>query len=141
MSKWRLFWRPGSAAPDREHEGPDPETLGRGANAGNERRGVGRQDDDPLYLPIALLARRRTWPTAFSRADVFPPGAKRSLDDLATRPHGAPHLSHRQALGKSEAVLVRRIDRPLPRGRARGRYDRARGRRVSLHRFIPHAAY
>ena len=42
---------------------------------------------------------------------------------------------------KCEAVMVRRIHRPLRgRGHARGRYDRARRRQVSLHRFFrtPH---
>src|ERR1700730_14513071 len=107
MSKWRLFWRSGSPTPDRGHEGSDPETLGRGADAGNERRGAERQGGDSLYLPIALLAWGRAWPTPFSRTCVFPSDAEPSLDDMAARSFRA------QTFGKREAVLVRRIHRPL----------------------------
>ena len=35
------------------------------------------------------------------RAVLFHPDAEGRLDDLAARPHGAPHLPHRQALGES----------------------------------------
>src|SRR6516162_11284828 len=106
MSKWRLFYRTGSPAPDREHAGSDPETLGRSADAGNERRGAERQDGDSLCLPIALLAWGRAWPTPFSRAHVYYPDAERRLDNMAARSFRAPHLSHQQALGTCEAVLV-----------------------------------
>src|SRR5258707_226856 len=132
----------GAPAPDREREGSDLETLGRGADAGNERRGAERQEAASLYLPIALLAWGRAWPTPFSPTRVFPPDAERSLDDMGARSFRAPHLSHRQAFGKCEAVLVRRIHRPLRgRGDAGGRYDRTRGRQLSLHRILPHPAH
>ena len=46
-------------------------------------------------------------------AVVFHPDAEAGVDDLAARPHGAPHLPHRQAFERCEAVMVRRIHRPL----------------------------
>src|SRR5262245_34561784 len=97
MSKWRLFWRCRHPAPDREHEGSDLETLGRAADAGDERRGVERQERASFYCPIALLAWGRAWPTPFSPTYVFHPDAEGSLDDMGARSFLAPHRSRRQA--------------------------------------------
>src|SRR5262249_8917652 len=130
------WWR--APACDRELEGSGLETLGRGADAGNERRGAKRQEAAPLYLPIALLAWGRAWPTPFSPTHVFPPDAERSMDDMEARSLRAPALSHRQTFGKCEGGLVWPIQRPIRRrGTLCCRYDRGRGRQVSLHLFPP----
>ena len=87
-SEWRFFCRWGAPAPDREREGSDLETMGRAADAGNERRGAERQEATSLCRPVALLAWGRAWPTSFSPTHVFPPDAERSLDDMGARPNG-----------------------------------------------------
>src|SRR5262249_32299977 len=52
-----FFFRWGASAADREREGSDLETMGRKADAGNERRGAERQEAASLCRPVALLAR------------------------------------------------------------------------------------
>ena len=79
-----------------------------------QRGGHQRQAGGRVRGAGALLSGRRAGATALSRrADVFHPDAQRGVDDLAARPHGAPHLFDRQAFGTRGAVVVRRIDRAL----------------------------
>src|SRR2546427_166300 len=47
------------------------------------------------------------------RAVLFHPDPEAGVDDLAARSHGAPHLYDRKAFGEREAVMVRRVHRPL----------------------------
>src|SRR5580704_1134596 len=71
-----------------------------------------------------LAGRRPRLPAAAGDAGVLPADPERGLDDLDAGPPDPPRLSGRAAFGQREAVLVRRIGRPLRWRRPRGRYHR-----------------
>ena len=69
---------------------------------------------------VPFAAQARCYPGGVPGQLLYPGGAvlfhsdaEGRLHDLAARPYGAPHLPHRQAFGEGEAVVVRRVDRPL----------------------------
>ncbi len=133
-------WPAGDSAP-RQRQGPGAQAVGRQADARVERRSHQRQAGGRVRRPGALLSGRRTGATALSgRAHVFHPESEAGMDDLAARPHGPARLSDRQAFGKREAVVVRRIHRPLRERRIGGRHHRA-VHQEQLHRQSAHAAH
>ena len=61
-----------------------------------------------------VLADRRSGLAALpGDPGLFPPDPEGGGPGLAGGPHGPPHLSDGQAFAEREALLVRRIDRPL----------------------------
>ena len=70
-------------------------------------------------------------------AAVLRPNAQGGLDDLFGRSADPARLSRRAPFGESEAILVRRVGRPLRRRHAGGRHHRAE--RQDLRRQLPHA--
>ncbi len=117
-------------AADQSHrrcQGPGPEAVGRGADAGLQRRGAQGRAGGSVRCPGPVLSGRRSRPAAVSvRAGLFHPDSEADLDDLAARSHGAPHPAHRPAFRACDAVLVRRVDRPLrERRHAGGRHHRS----------------
>ena len=99
---------------------PNLPLLARAAEALDVSRGMS-------IVAIALLAGRHAGAIAVpGRAHLLRSNAQGSLDHVAAPAGSAPHLSERAALAESEAVLVRRIRRPLrERRHARRGHDRA----------------
>ena len=88
-----------------------------------------------------LLARRHAGPIGVPSALLLHPDTECGLDDLGTRPSGAPHLSQPRAQRKSEALMVRGVCRPLREWGARHRYHRLRGASLQLRGQQYDAAY
>ena len=133
--------RPAGDGATRQLQGPGAQALGRHADARIERRGAERQAGGRVRRASALLSGRRARAIAVpGGAHVFHPDPEAGVDDLAARPHGPPRLPDRQAFGEREAVMVRRIDRPLRERRTRRRHHRT-VRQEQLHRQSAHAAH
>src|SRR5712671_3103591 len=103
----------------------ESEALGEGAHEEGYRRGA-RREEKRLYAAVKLRAGGRSlfhglWRTGPSR---IPANAEGSLDRLAGGQSGPEDLHGGAALGKPEAVMVRRIGRPLRRKYPCGRHDR-----------------
>ena len=94
-----------------------------------------------LHRALTLLAPWRARLPALSRAsDLHHPVAEASGDDVGTGFPAPPRLARRAAQRQSEAVLVRRIGRPL-RERRHPRRRHRRFQRPHLCGQLPHAAH
>src|SRR5262249_39164973 len=90
---------------------------------------------------FALLSGERSRTIALDHGTVLLRAeSEDGLHGVAARLAHAPHPPDRQALRACEAVVVRRIDRPLRKRRADRQYHRP-VHEDELPRYVPHAAH
>ena len=107
-------------------------------------RADGKANDAVLAGKVPFIARERCWPAGVPGFRSIPAASRCISTRRPTRScsstnstRSPPHLSGRAAFGELEAVVVRRVGRPLRRRRVGRRYHRAQRQGPSWTITVP----